>query len=144
MSPESGDIYRGNKASDFQPETRNPQSDVGGGLQPVQGNLQPVGSQTEGSQQFPSVQRLQVLGVENSSSVAQNPSVTNTNQAIPIGLLLALGVLIFIAASLAWLARPAGSSSSKVEPYETEPTEKIEKKTTKKKKKSRKQRKLKK
>lgn len=140
MSPELGDIYRGNKATDFQPETRNPQSDVGGNLQPIGNtNLQPGGTQSEGSQQFPSVQQLKVLGVENPGSATERTQTATASQAPPVGLLLALGVLVVVAAVVAWLARPKTVTSNNeptTEPEKDPPKKASKKKTSRKKRKN--------
>lgn len=137
------DIYKGNKATDFQPETQNPQNNVGGGLQPGSQNLQPVTNQTPGTQQFPSVARLKVLGVENPTTAATSKPVQTSDTSLPLAFTIGIFLVFVIAVVLLLLARPANNKKTapiiKDETPESKPVQK-----TVKKKKSRKKRKAKK
>lgn len=145
MNPSDTSTTSGaSRATDFQPTTRNPQGNVGGGLQPNSANLQPI-SPPNGSnifnqpgvnpQAFPQTDSLKVLS-SSTGTPASNPPENNTyspgssSYLLPIIIgIITLGILLFIVLT----ARPAGKTNEK-KPQETVVTKPVAKKKTTKKK----------
>lgn len=67
-----------NNSTDFQPTTRNPQSEVGGGLQPKSAPLQPLTSSGQAGElnpnQLPKTNSLKVTTATNGSSAQLAPT----------------------------------------------------------------------
>lgn len=114
----------GSRATDFQPTTRNPQNNVGGGLQPVGNNLQPIGT-TNGSnvfnqpgvnpQAFPKTNSLQVIDTTSPGLSPVIPETANTSPWIP----LFVFIIVSLIAGWVWRKIPRTPKST-LEPVATE------------------------
>lgn len=107
----------GSNAQDFQPPTGNPQSDVGGGLQPNAANLQPVpgAGSTTNPQNLPTTNNLQVAS---NGLPASAPIVKTTGiKFLPAGLvILIFFVLLAVAVAVAFSRRSKRASTNGVAP----------------------------
>lgn len=111
------DLYRSNNANDFQPTTQDPQSGVGSNLQTPANDLQPVPSSQDGQQNFPTTNRLEVLGVDNPASSSRQPETTQP-ESNGIDMSTIAGLLLFavFAAALLWWALKAYNDADTFEP----------------------------
>ncbi len=78
---DTNQVYNGNKSTDFQPATQDPQTTVGTNLQPVSTDVQPIGNDnTVPQQSLPQVSELKVVAEGTSSSIAPPTTVTPVPQ----------------------------------------------------------------
>lgn len=143
-----------NNSSDFQPKTRNPQSEVGGGLQPKSAPLQPVTGTGQSSDinpnALPITKSLKVTTANNGSSTQLTPSDNlQVTSAISsgwfFGVVTVLTIIIFWVFGKIFSPAKNTVSSDDLEPVViekpvlvTKPKKKAKKKTSKKNSKKRK------
>ena len=93
----------GSKATDFQPQTGNPQSNVGGGLQPVEGGMQPSTTNNGTNvfeqpginpQAFPQTGSLQVIDTTSPGLSSGSTAVESSGLNAPALILIFLGFCI--------------------------------------------------
>lgn len=107
-----------NNATDFQPETRNPQNNVSGNLQPNGANLQPVSGTDQSSDLNPNqLPKTDSLKVQNNSSstgtalpkaISKNNAHSTSTGLFLVSLVLLIGAIIIIAKT----QKPAAKSET--------------------------------
>lgn len=105
-----------NESTDFQPTTRNPQDEVGGGLQPNASNLQPNGSDSSLSQQ--ALPQSDSLKVQDTATGSQQSTASNSSKVLTGGTSLglftvAVVLVVLILLAVAKTAKPAKPAESK-------------------------------
>lgn len=112
-----------NNSEDFQPETGNPQNEVGGSLQPNVSDLQPNSNDSSlNPQALPQTDSLKVQ-TNSTTQTSKNAEIAAVSNGTPTGIFLVV-IVIFVLILLAVTKSAKPASKKLAEPAESKPERK--------------------